>query len=172
MISLSKSPAANDDAQVEQPATADLCDEYGDALELCRSPLRDFGGRRRFHGVVRTVLCEDDNGLARALLSGRGEGAVLVVDAGGSQRIALLGDQMAKLAIENGWAGVVINGAVRDSAALATLPFGVKALGTTPRRGSRMGCGELNVPVSFGGATFTPGWMLYADEDGVVVVEP
>lgn len=172
MISLSKSTAANDVCAHEPPATADLCDGYGDEVEVCRTPLRDFGGCRRFHGVVRTVLCQDDNGLARALLSGRGEGAVLVVDAGGSQRVALLGDQMAKLAIENGWAGVIINGAVRDSAALAALPFGVKALGTVPRRGSRMGDGEMNVPVSFGGATFTPGWIVYADEDGVVVLEP
>lgn len=157
---------------IRQPATADLCDQYADAVEICTSPLLDFGGRRRFHGVVRTVLCRDDNGLARALLSGRGEGAVLVVDAGGSQRFALLGDQMAQLAIDNGWAGVVINGAVRDTAALAGMPIGVKALGKVPRRGSRLGTGEMNVPVSFGGATFKPGWMLYADDDGVVVMAP
>ncbi|WP_205598138.1 ribonuclease E activity regulator RraA [Caulobacter sp. 17J65-9] len=157
---------------MEQPATADLCDEHGDAVEICAAPFKDFGGRKRFHGVIRTVLCQDDNGLARALLSGQGEGCVLVVDAGGSQRFALMGDNMAQIAIDNGWAGVVIYGAVRDTAALAGMDIGVKALGAVPRRGSRLGTGEMNVPVSFCGATFTPGWTLYSDEDGVVAVAP
>lgn len=157
---------------VEQQATADICDQYGDAVEICAAPFKDYGGRKRFCGVIRTVQCQDDNGLARSLLSGPGDGAVLVVDAGGSQRFALLGDQMAQLAIDNGWAGVVIYGAVRDCAALADMDLGVKALGTVPRRGSRLGDGEMNVPVTFCGATFTPGWTLYSDEDGVVAVAP
>lgn len=155
----------------EGPATADLYDRHGDALQSCDLQLRDLGGRRRFHGAVRTVRCHQDNALLKSLLATPGEGAVLVVDGGGSLHTALVGDVIAGLAVEHGWAGLVVHGAVRDSAALAGLDLGVKALGTNPRRSARTGAGEVDVPVTFGGVTFPPGASLWADEDGVVVLD-
>jgi regulator of ribonuclease activity A len=94
---------------------------------------------------------------------------VLVVDGGGSRRTALLGDSMAQLAIDHGWAGLVINGVVRDAAILAKMPLGIKALGVSPRRGGRSGEGARDVEVAFGGAVFRPGQLLISDDDGVVV---
>ena len=95
---------------------------------------------------------------------------MLVVDGGGSLRCALLGDSLGRLALDSGWAGLVVNGCVRDSAALDVLGLGVKALGTNPRPSGKESAGEVEVPVSFGAVTFEPGAMLYADEDGVVVL--
>lgn len=104
------------------------------------------------------------------MLSGPGHGRVLVVDGGGSVHCALMGDVIAGLAVDNGWAGVVINGAVRDVAALRTLDLGVKALGSNPRKSTKTGAGERDVPVTFGGCTFTPGAELHSDDDGIVVL--
>ncbi|UJW32094.1 ribonuclease E activity regulator RraA [Saccharothrix sp. AJ9571] len=150
--------------------TADLVDEHGDRLLVCDTQFREFGGHRRFSGPVRTVRCHEDNGLVRELLRTPGEGAVLVVDGGGSLHSALTGDVIAASAVENGWAGLIINGAVRDSAVLAGLALGVKALGTNPRKSAKNSAGEVDVPVSFGGITFRPGDSAYADEDGVAVL--
>jgi regulator of ribonuclease activity A len=152
------------------PATADLVDAHGDALQSCDVQFRDLGGRRRFHGEVRTVRCHEDNALLRSVLSTPGDGAVLVIDGGGSLHTALVGDVIAGLAVDNGWSGLVVHGAVRDSAALATLDLGVKALGTNPRTSTKTGAGEVDVTVIFGGVAFTPGDALWADEDGVVVL--
>jgi regulator of ribonuclease activity A len=150
-------------------ATADLMDEREDELASCELQLRQYGARTAFAGRVRTVRCRDDNVLVRRVLEQPGRGQVLVVDGGGSLRTALLGDVIAGLAAGNGWEGVVINGAVRDVAALARVDLGVKALGSQPRRSTKAGAGEVDVPVSFGGATFRPGAELWSDEDGIVV---
>ncbi|WP_316309896.1 ribonuclease E activity regulator RraA, partial [Clavibacter michiganensis] len=122
-----------------------------------------------FEGPVRTVRCFEDNVLLKSLLSSPGDGAVLVVDGDGSYGTALMGDMIAQLAVDNGWAGVVIHGCVRDSVAIAAMPLGVKALGTNPRKSGKQGGGETDVTVQFGGVTFRPGARLYADEDGVLV---
>jgi regulator of ribonuclease activity A len=116
------------------------------------------------------VRCREDNVLVRQAVSSPGDGRVLVVDGGGSLRYALLGDNLAQLAIDNGWAGIVLNACVRDAAALDALGLGVKALGTCPRPSRKEGAGETGVPVTFGEATFEPGALLHADADGVVVV--
>ena len=108
--------------------------------------------------------------MLKATVSEPGDGRVLVVDGGGSLRYALLGDNIASIARDNGWAGVVLNACVRDSVALDELGFGVKALGTNPRPSKKDGAGEVDVPVTFGDVTFSPGAMLYADEDGVIVL--
>jgi regulator of ribonuclease activity A len=131
--------------------------------------LRSFGARA-FSGPVATVRCFEDNVLLKAAVSEPGHGRVLVVDGGGSLRYALLGDNIAQLARDNGWAGLVLNACVRDAVALDELGLGVKALGTCPRPSRKDGDGEAGVPVTFGDATFTPGALVYADEDGVVVV--
>jgi regulator of ribonuclease activity A len=151
------------------PATADLWDEHGDELVSCELQLRQFGGVRVFEGAISTVRCHEDNALLRAQVSEPAEGRVLVVDGRGSLGAALMGDQIGELAVSNGWAGVVINGAVRDVGALARLELGVKALGSNPRKSRKTGAGEVDVPVSFGGVTFVPGARLVSDDDGVVV---
>ncbi|OXM63631.1 MULTISPECIES: ribonuclease E activity regulator RraA [Amycolatopsis] len=151
-------------------STADLVDEHGDELRVCDTQFRQFGGRRVFSGRVRTVSCHQDNGLVKQLLATPGEDAVLVVDGRGSLHTALTGDLIAGSAVENGWAGLVINGAVRDSAVLAGLPIGIKALGTNPRKSSKAGHGAVDVPVGFGGVTFHPGDLLYSDDDGIVLL--
>ena len=150
--------------------TADLVDEHGEALQSCDLQLRQFGGRRRLHGPIRTVACFEDNALVKKVLSEPGDGAVLVVDGGGSLHTALVGDLIAGLAQDNGWAGLVINGAVRDTEALAGLGIGIKALGSNPRKSAKLAAGQVDVAVRFGGVTFRPGEHLYSDEDGVVVV--
>ncbi|MHB1432508.1 MAG: ribonuclease E activity regulator RraA [Streptosporangiaceae bacterium] len=150
-------------------ATADVLDEYGDRAAACLIQFRGFGPAE-FSGRITTVRCFEDNVLVRQRVSGPGDGRVLVVDGGGSLRRALLGDNLATLARDNGWAGVVIHGCVRDAAALDGIGLGVKALGTNPRPPRKDGAGEIDVPVEFGGIAFTPGALLYADSDGVVVV--
>jgi regulator of ribonuclease activity A len=150
-------------------ATADLYDERGEELDSCALQFQDLGGRTAFAGPIRTIRCLRDNALVKALLATPGEGAVLVVDGRGSLESALMGDLIAASAVENGWAGVIIHGAIRDRAALRTLDLGVKALGSNPRKSAKDGAGEQDVPVDFGGVTFTPGRMLWADDDGILI---
>jgi len=150
--------------------TADLVDEHGDAVASCDVQLRQYGGRPRFEGQLRTVRCFQDNALLKSVLAEPGWAQVLVVDGGGSLHTALVGDLIAGLAVTNGWAGLVIHGAVRDIVALAGLDLGIKALGSNPRKSAKTGPGQLDVPVVFGGVTFVPGAQLWADEDGVLVL--
>lgn len=152
-----------------EQATADLVDKHEDSVSSCDLQFRDFGGRLRFAGPIETVRCWLDNALVKSTLSTPGHGRVLVVDGGGALHSALVGDVIAGLAVENGWAGIVVHGAIRDSAAIAALPLGVKALGTNPRKSAKAGLGEVGTPVGFGGVSFIPGTMLYADEDGILV---
>ena len=149
-------------------STADVLDAHPDA-QVCLLQFRSFGARS-FAGPIATVRCFEDNVVLKATVSEPGDGRVLVVDGGGSLRCALLGDNIASIALENGWAGIVMNACVRDSVALVELGLGVKAIGTNPRPSSKGGAGDVDVPVTFGEATFTPGATLYADDDGVVVI--
>ena len=150
-------------------STADLLDEHGDDALVCLTPFRSFGAPA-FSGPVATVRCLEDNVVLKRTVSEPGEGRVLVVDGGGSLRCALLGDSIAALARDSGWAGVVINGCVRDVTALGQLDVGIFALASTPRPSAKAGDGEVDVPVELGGVTFRPGDKLYADADGVVVL--
>ncbi|CAM2912591.1 ribonuclease E activity regulator RraA [Skermania piniformis] len=154
---------------VDAPATADLADEIGPEIRSCDTQFRQFGGRAAFAGPITTIHCFQDNLLVKQTLSEPGNGGVLVVDGAASVHTALVGDLIAGRGVANGWSGIVVNGAVRDSAILATLDIGIKALGTNPRKSSQTGSGTKNVPVSFGGITFGPGEMLYSDADGIVV---
>ncbi len=152
------------------PATTDLYDAFEAEVEVLELPgLRPFGGAAAIAGPIRTLKVFEDNALVREMLSSPGDGAVLIIDGGGSLRYALLGDQLAELAVKNGWAGVIVHGAIRDSAAIAQMPLGVWALGTIPRKTVKRGEGQRDVPVRFGGTTFRPGAYVYADVDGVLV---
>jgi len=154
--------------------TCDLCDAHKDdpdgALRVLPGVFRHFGGRPRFEGPVSTVKCFEDNTSVRAAVQSPGNGRVLVVDGGGSLRRALLGGNLAKAAADNGWAGVVIDGAVRDVAELAAAAVGICALGTLPMASTRRAEGQRDVPVVVQGVTVRPGEWLVADEDGIVVL--
>lgn len=153
--------------------TADLVDRYGEALASIPVQLRSFGRRSRFWGPAVTVRCFEDNALLKATLSDHpdAQGAVLVVDGGGSLRSALVGDVIAGIAVERGWAGLVVHGAVRDSVALDQLDLGIKALGTNPRKSTKTGAGAVDVVVEIGGVRVRPGQVVHSDEDGVVVLD-
>ena len=150
-------------------ATADLCDEFGDAVQVAQPIFRDWGGASSFGGPIATLRVLEDNALVRTVLEAPGRGRVLVVDGGGSLRTALLGGNLAALAARNGWSGVVVHGGIRDAGALAATPIGVKALAAIPRKSRKTGAGERDVAVTFAGVSFEPGAYLYADGDGVIV---
>jgi regulator of ribonuclease activity A len=153
------------------PATPDLCDQFGDRVQVAEPRFRDFGGRAAFAGEIATLRVFEDNALVRSLLETPGRGRVLVIDGGGSLRSALVGGMLAALAAKNGWRGLVVHGCVRDVAELAGTDTGIKALAAVPRKSGKTGAGEQDVPVSFAGVTFTPGHHLWADADGIVVAE-
>lgn len=138
-------------------------------LRVVAPMFQRYGGKAAFAGNIVTLKLFEDNSLVRAVLGESGAGKVLVVDGGGSLRCALLGDQLAELAVKNGWEGVVVYGCIRDSAAINALPVGVRALNTHPLKTVKKNVGERDVPVTFGGVTFKPGEWLCADEDGVIV---
>jgi len=149
---------------------ADLCDDYGDQVRVCTPIFRDFGGRRtRFYGPIATVKCFEDNSLVKAALGEPGKGKVLVVDAGGSLRCAMIGDLIAASAVEHGWCGVLLFGCVRDTVELAGMSLGVKALATNPRKSKKRGKGQRDIPVGFASVCFRPGDHIYCDEDGILV---
>jgi len=151
--------------------TADLCDYFIDELQVAKPEMLNFGGKGSFHGEIVTVKVFDDNVIFKSLLQTDGNGRVIVVDGAASTYCALMGDNLAQLAIDNNWAGVVINGCIRDAAQIALMEVGVFAIGTCPRKSNKNGEGETNVAVAFSGVLFKPGHFLYADEDGIVVCE-
>lgn len=153
----------------EQLSTADLYDERGEDLQSVSTQFQNLGGHARFSGPVRTVRCHRDNALLKSILGTPGDGAVLVVDGGGALESALVGDLIAQLAVDNGWAGIIVNGVIRDRVMIGTLPIGLKALGSNPQKSSKTGAGEADVPLKFGGVAFRPGATLFSDEDGILV---
>jgi regulator of ribonuclease activity A len=155
-------------------STCDLCDlhknDASGAFRVLPPVFRDFGARRRFAGPVSTVKCFEDNSLVKAALDEPGRQRVLVVDAGGSLRRALVGGNLGAAAMRNGWAGVVVHGCVRDAVELAQCEVGVRALALMPLPTEKRNTGERDVPVQIDGVWVRPGDWLYADEDGMVVM--
>ncbi len=156
------------------PATCDLCDQHkadrSGRFRVLPPAFKAYGGRAHFGGPVVTVKCFEDNTVVKAVLETPGEGRVLVVDGGGSLRRALVGGNIAAAAARNGWAGVVIDGCVRDLAELNARDVGIRALGLMPLPTERRGEGQRDLPVQIQGVTVSPGDWLYADDDGIVVM--
>ncbi|MGB1800409.1 MAG: ribonuclease E activity regulator RraA [Gammaproteobacteria bacterium] len=150
-------------------ATADLYDEHEENLQIATPMFNDYGGKKSFSGPASTVKVFEDNSLVRAALEEPGKGRVLIVDGEASLRCALVGDMLAILARDNGWQGIVVYGCIRDSAVIADIDIGVKALNTNPRKSVKKGVGERDVRVAFADVTINPGDYIYADEDGVVI---
>jgi regulator of ribonuclease activity A len=155
-------------------ATSDLCDTHpallaDGSIAVLQPGLIALGRRESFHGPVVTLKLFEDNSLLADVVKTPGRGRVLVVDGGGSLRCAVLGGNLAAVAAGNQWAGTVIYGAVRDAGEIDDCEIGLRALGLDPRRSVKRGVGEVDVAVSFLGATIRPGDWLYADRDGVLV---
>jgi len=150
-------------------ATADLYDDNMDRVQVALPGFRDYGGRKSFCGPVVTLKVFEDNTLVRDTLEQDGGGRVLVVDGGGSLRCALLGDNLAQLGKDNGWSGIVVYGCIRDSAVIAGIDIGVKALDTNPAKSEKRGEGRRDVTLRFAGLVLEPGTYLYADEDGMLI---
>ena len=156
-------------------ATCDLCDAHeGDtsgAFRVLPPALRQFGGERAFCGPVQTLRALEDNTCVRDAVNSPGQGRVLVVDGGGSLRRALLGGNLAVAAAKNGWAGIVIDGCVRDAAELRACGIPIRALALMPLRPAKRGEGQAGEVVHIQGVPVRPGDWLYADEDGIVVAD-
>jgi regulator of ribonuclease activity A len=157
-------------------STCDLCDAHkGDASGACRvlpPVFRDFGGVGKFAGPVSTVKCFEDNSLVKAAVESPGRGRVLVVDGGGSLRRALVGGNLAAAAAKSGWAGIVVDGCVRDAAEIGACAVGIRALALLPLPTDKRNEGQRDVPVQVQGVWIRPGDRLYADADGIVVLPP
>lgn len=152
-----------------QLSTADLCDKHGDAL-VAEPIFADFGGLSAFHGRVATLKVFEDNAMVRTVLEEAGHGRVLVIDGGGSRRCALVGGNLAALAVANGWRGAIVNGCIRDVDELRAASWGVKALAAHPRKSAKgLHTGHRAIAVTFAGVCFTEGSWLYADADGILV---
>jgi regulator of ribonuclease activity A len=150
-------------------STADLCDEHGDVVRIVHLSLRHYGGHRRFSGEAVTAACREGTVVAGSLLAATGTGRVLVVDAQGDLTVAIVGSHSISKAVERSWGGVILNGALRDAAALAGLPIGLLALGTCPRRAPLAGSLMVGQPIEIGQCVISPGDWVYADADGVIV---
>ena len=155
-------------------ATCDLCDVFKNDtsgnFRVLPPVFKNFGAVNKFQGAVVTVKCFEDNSRVKSAVDAAGQGRVLVVDGGASLRRALLGGNLAASAAKNGWAGVVIDGCVRDVAELALCPMGIRALAAMPWPTEKRQQGESDVAVQIQGVWVHPGDWLYADEDGIVVM--
>ena len=157
-------------------ATTDLCDDHADLLAQGRLAVlppvfRRFGQIVKFSGPAVTLKVFEDNALVRSTLEGPGNGGVLVIDGGASLRRALVGGQLALLAQDNGWSGIVVDGCVRDSIEIDACRIGVRALATHPQKSSKLGAGECNTRVVVAGVAVNPGDWMYADADGILVAQ-
>ena len=150
-------------------STPDIADEFPDQVQALEITWQNFGGIAQFSGAAVTVKCHEDNSLVKELVGTPGQGRVMVVDGGGSIRRALLGDSLAEAAAGNGWAGLVINGAVRDVDQILQINLGVKALAATPIKTEKRGVGQCDITIKVGGVEIMTGDYIYADNNGVLV---
>ena len=149
--------------------TSELCDLYAEQVDVVEPIFSSFGGVSNFYGKVTTVKCFESNGLIAEVLEENGEGRVLVIDGGGAVRRGLIDVELAQLAVDNGWEGIVVYGAVRQIQQLENLDIGIHALAPIPVSADESSAGESDVPVNFGGVTFFPEDYIYADLTGIIL---
>ena len=152
-------------------STCDISDQLHPHVQYLDPIFKSYGGKTAFSGRIVTIKCFEDNSLVEEALKMNGKGCVLVVDAGESLRCAMLGDKRASDAIKNEWEGIVVNGSIRDSVMINSMAIGIKALGVCPRKSIKKGNGKRNLTVDFSNVKFIPNHYLYADEDGVIVID-
>jgi len=153
------------------PSTCDISDKLHPHVQYLEPVYKSYGLKKSFSGRIVTVKCFEDNSLVEKALNTHGKGSVLVIDAGGSMKCAMLGDKRASDAIRNDWEGIIIYGLIRDSVAINLMPIGIRALGVCPLKSVKKGIGKRNLNVSFSTVKFIPNEYIYADEDGVIVTE-
>ena len=151
--------------------TSILCDYYPEDINVVEPLFTNFGGISSFSGQVITVKCFEDNGLLYELLQSNGSGKVLVIDGGGSVRRALIDAELVDIAVQNNWAGIIVNGAVRQVDYLAEAEIGIQALAAIPVGAEDQGLGETLIRVNFGGVTFFTDDFVYADNTGIILSE-
>ncbi len=151
--------------------TADICDTHREKVKVAEGMFNQFGKVKSFSGPIHTVKVYEDNVLVKKALQSIPEGSVLVVDGGGSRKCALLGDNLAQIAVTRKLAGIIVYGCIRDSAQINEMDIGIFALGTNPLKSNKQGKGQENVPVQFAGLNIEPGFHLYGDEDGILISE-
>ncbi|MCK3655277.1 ribonuclease E activity regulator RraA [Pasteurellaceae bacterium Macca] len=149
--------------------TSELCDIYSDQVDVVEPIFSSFGGESSFFGKITTIKCFESNGLIAEVLEEEGQGRVLLVDGGGAVRRALIDAELARLAVDNGWEGIIVNGAVRQLDVLETLPLGIQALAPIPVGAEGNTIGEVDTPVNFGGVSFLPEDYVYADLTGIIL---
>lgn len=149
--------------------TSELCDMYSDQVDVVEPIFSSFGGRSTFFGKVTTVKCFESNGLIAEVLEEEGQGRVLLIDGGGAVRRALIDAELAQIAVDNGWEGIIVNGAVRQLDVLETLDIGIQALAPIPVGAEDTMIGEVDTPVNFGGVSFLPEDYVYADLTGIIL---
>ncbi|HIF5500585.1 TPA: ribonuclease E activity regulator RraA [Pasteurella multocida] len=149
--------------------TSELCDIYLDQVDVVEPIFSSFGGVNRFYGKVTTVKCFENNGLITDILEENGEGRVLLIDGGGAVRRALVDAELVQLAVDNGWEGIIVYGAVRQIQQLEEMDIGIHALAPIPVGADKQNIGEIDVPVNFGGVTFFPEDYVYADLTGIIL---
>jgi len=152
-------------------STCDISDKLHPNVQYLEPVYKSYGLKKSFSGRIVTVKCFEDNSLVEQALNTHGKGSVLVIDAGGSMKCAMLGDKRASDAIRNGWEGIIIYGLIRDSVTINLMPIGIRALGVCPLKSVKKGIGKRNINVSFSNVKFNPKEYIYADEDGVIVTE-
>ncbi|MBT95766.1 MAG: hypothetical protein CL431_07350 [Acidimicrobiaceae bacterium] len=151
-------------------STADLLDNHPDSIVLMEDFL-SFGKIKSFFGRTKTIHAPEDNSLVRQVLKTKGNNQVLVVDGCASRACALIGDQLALLAIKNEWAGIIVNGYIRDSAVISEMPIGIKALGTNPRKSVKKNRGEIDIELNISQIAIKPGLWIYSDPDGIIIAK-
>ena len=152
-------------------STCDISDQLHPHVQYLDPIFKSYGVKTAFSGRIVTIKCFEDNSLVEEALKMNGKGCVLVIDAGESLRCAMLGDKRALDAIKNEWEGIVVNGSIRDSVMINSMTIGIRALGVCPRKSIKKGNGKRNLTVDFSNVKFIPNHYLYADEDGVIVIE-
>ena len=150
-------------------STPDLSDQYPNAVHAVELQMLSYGKLEKFSGPIATIKCFEDNSKVKEAANMPGEGRVMVVDGGGSIRRALMGDMIAEAAMNNGWAGAIIFGVIRDVEIINTMDFGIKCLGSTPLKTEKLGQGQMGIPISFGNVKFTEQQYLYSDANGILV---
>ena len=149
----------------------DLFDQYSEQIQIGKLELQSFGSRQSISGEIYTVSCSDDNSIAKDVLSREGNNKVLVIDASGVTHASMIGDQIAESAVKNNWAGIIVNGCVRDVEDLKNLPIGIFAKGTVAQKTNKKNHGFEDILISFGSVVMTSGKWIYIDRNGWLIAD-
>ena len=147
--------------------TADLCDDH--SLIIAKPIFKSYGSRTHCFGKIKTVEAIDDNSYVKRLLQEDGSGYVMVVDGRGSEKCALVGDNLAALGAKNNWSGIIVNGCIRDSMEINNIGISIKAINLVPNKSEKKDIGKYGLDLNFAGVIFKENDFLYSDPDGIVI---